>query len=72
MNSRIYPKELFQREISRIRIIGEFGCPNCFSSDITDISLYYVKCKRCQSKFDFKKLLNKTQVRDKKIEQILS
>lgn len=71
MNSRIYPKELFQRKISRIRI-GKLSCPNCFSSDIITDSGDNCKCKKCQLKFDFKKLLNQTQVRDKKIEQILS
>jgi len=71
MNSRIYPKELYQKEVNRI-VIGKLSCPNCFSSDITTNSGDNCKCKKCQSKFDFKNLLSQTQVRDKKIEQILS
>lgn len=71
MNSRIYPKELYQKEVNRIRI-GKLSCPNCFSSYIITYSGDNCKCKKCQSKFDFKNLLNQTQVRDKKIEQILS
>ena len=63
MNWRIYPKELFQGEISRIRI-GNLSCPHCFSSDIITDSGDNCNCKRCQSKFDFKNLLNQTQVRD--------
>ncbi len=72
MNSRIYPEELYQRKVSRI-IIGKLSCPNCFSSKInTIITSDDCECQICKSKFEFKELLNQTEVRDKKIERILS
>lgn len=73
MNSRMYPEHLYTREVNSLKVqIAKLHCAKCFSTEIfADITDVYI-CKDCYSKTDFKNLLNKQQVRNKKIEKILS
>ncbi len=73
MNSRVYPKNIFTREVNSLRInILKLSCPKCFSKNVFADLNDDCTCRDCYSKFDFKNLLNFTQVRDKKIDTILS
>ena len=73
MNSRVYPEVVFNRDLNSIKVkILELHCPKCFSSNIyADLKDIYV-CKECSDKNDFKYLLTIDQVRNSKIENILS
>ena len=73
MNSRVYPEVVFNRDLNSIKVkILELHCPKCFSSNIyADLKDIYV-CKECSDKNDFKDLLTIDQVRNSKIENILS
>ena len=73
MNSRVYPEKIFNRELNSFKVrILELHCPKCFSSNIyADLKDIYV-CRECLDKNDFKDLLTIDQVRNSKIENILS
>ena len=73
MNSRVYPEVVFNRDLNSIKVkILELHCPKCFSKDIyADLKDVYV-CRECSDKNDFKDLLTIDQVRNSKIENILS
>ena len=72
MNSRVYPKNQFTREINSLRInLAKLSCPNCFSKDVYDDLNDSCTCRNCYSKFEFKNLLKFTEVRDKKLDTIL-
>jgi len=73
MNSRIYSEKIFNRELNSFKVkILELHCPKCFSSNIyADLKDIYV-CNECLDKNDFKDLLTIDQVRNSKIENILS
>jgi hypothetical protein len=73
MNSRIYSEKIFNRELNSFKVkILELHCPKCFSKDIyADLKDIYV-CNECLDKNDFKDLLTIDQVRNSKIENILS
>jgi hypothetical protein len=71
MNSRVYPKNIFTREVNRIQI-GRLHCPKCLSNDVYSNLNDVCACRDCYSKSDFKELLNKEQVRERKIINILS
>ena len=70
MNSRVYPKNI-TREVNRINI-AKLNCPKCFSNDVYSDLNDVCTCRDCYSKSDFKELLNKEQVRERKITNILS
>jgi rubredoxin len=64
------------REVNRVHFgriqIGRLHCPICFSSDVYSDLNDVCACRDCYSKSDFKELLNKEQVRERKIINILS
>lgn len=77
MNSRIYPQEVFEKALREIEK-GEKYCPNCLSNDIDykerDNNIVYIheyKCYSCFKIFHKNSSLNKSQVRDKKIDRVL-
>ena len=73
MSSRIYPNSIFTREVNSLRVkMVKLSCPNCFSNEVFADLNDDCNCKNCYSRFTFKNLLNHIQVRDKKIETILS
>jgi ribosomal protein S27AE len=73
MNSRIYPKELYQKEVNSLKVkIVKLHCPKCFSNEIIVNYKDIYTCKECSAKSDFNNLLNIDQVRDRKINSILS
>ena len=73
MNSRIYPKELYEKEVNSLKVkIAKLHCPKCFSDEIIVNSKDIYTCKQCSVKSDFDHLLNIDQVRDRKINSILS
>ncbi len=73
MNSRVYPKNIFKREVNSLRIkMAKLHCPKCYSCDVFADLNDRCTCRNCYSNFEFKELLNGNQVRDKKIDKILS
>jgi hypothetical protein len=71
MNNRVYPKNIFTREVNRINI-AKLHCPKCFSMNVRADLNDDCNCKDCYSKFEFRRLLTHNQVRDKKIDSLLS
>jgi len=83
MNSRIYPKEVFNAEINKLLNQGRIYCPDCYSINILDVSLTYSKyntkskvrelrkCGRCSGIFKSSEILTKSEVRNKKIDEVL-
>ncbi len=71
MNNRIYPRHQYVREVNRVRI-AKLHCPKCFSNNVYCDLNDDCNCKNCYTKFRFSNLLTHTQVRDKKIDQIIS
>jgi len=73
MNNRIYPENIFRREVNSLRIkMAKLHCSKCFSTDVYSDLNDLCTCRDCYSKSDFKQLLNKEEVRNRKIENILS
>jgi hypothetical protein len=73
MNSRIYPNSIFTREVNSLRAkMAKLSCPNCFSNEVFSDLNDDCTCRFCYSRFTFKSLLNHKQVREKKIDTILS
>ena len=79
MNNRIYPKDLFEIEVNRLK--GKVYCPNCYSNAVIvgNVSYYpYIEskergtssCHNCSMVFNFNNLLTKDEVRDRKIDEI--
>jgi ribosomal protein L37AE/L43A len=70
MNSRIYPADIYTKQILRLQF-GKLSCPNCYSNDIRSLKKDIWKCNSCKVRVDFKNLLTPSQLRNKKIEDIL-
>lgn len=80
MNSRIYPKEVYENEINRY--LGKIYCPHCYSF-VIDSVLSYVKydiqskvrnikyCNSCEKHTKNSDLLSKKEIRTKKIDEVL-
>ena len=64
------------REVNRVHFgrvhFGRLHCPKCLSNDVYSNLNDVCTCRECYSKSDFKELLNKEEVRNRKIENILS
>ena len=75
MNSRIYPQEVFEREIERLKL-GYYYCPECYENSLTD-RIGYLQlfgnycCKKCQLTFPKQEALTKEKIREIKINKIL-
>jgi hypothetical protein len=73
MRTKYHYRSKFTRGINTRRIeIGKLHCPKCFSKEVFADLNDECACRDCYQKFEFKNLLNFTQVRDKKIDTILS
>ena len=80
MNNRIYPGYVLEKEMAKIQ--GKIYCPNCYSIDtMGDVSYFpYIEskkrgttsCKSCKKRYKHLELLNKEQVRNKKIDEVLN
>jgi transposase len=75
MNSRIYSKEVFDREIERLKL-GYYYCPECFQNSLTDrieqLQLFgNYCCKNCGLLLSKNEALTKEKVREIKINKIL-
>ena len=80
----IYTKEVFNSEIKKLLDQGRLYCPDCYSINILDVSLTYSKydiksrvrglrkCDRCSGVFKSNEILTKSEVRNKKIDEVLS
>ena len=77
MSSRIYPEEVFRKEIEKLKLKYYF-CPYCFGNDLTDKTVlnriqlfvdYY--CKTCHRTFPKFEALTKEKIREIKINKIL-
>ena len=75
MSSRIYPDEIFEKEFEKLRL-GLCYCPYCFNNNLSNkdgpFQLFYdYICLDCDEKFYANECLNKSDVRDKKIDRVL-
>ena len=80
MNSRIYPKEVFENEVNKY--LGKIYCPHCYSF-VIDSVLSYAKynikskvrnmkyCGSCEKHTNNNNLLTKVEIRTKKIDEVL-
>jgi hypothetical protein len=75
MNNRIYPEEVFKKEIEKLKL-KYYYCPKCFGNDLTDkveylqlIGNYY--CKSFKHTFSTMERFTKDKVREIKINKIL-
>jgi len=63
------------REVNRVYFdrvhFGRLHCPKCLSNDVYSNLNDVCTCRGCYLKSDFKELLNKEEVRNIKIENIL-
>jgi hypothetical protein len=83
MNSRIYHKEVFLKELERLKDQGRIYCPHCYSTSLKKVELSYSKyklksrvrgltqCFSCYEIFKTDEVLNKIGLRDKKIGEVL-
>lgn len=79
MNSRIYPSEIFEKEVMKIQ--GKIYCPNCYSFNIISVISYFpyieskkrgsVSCKTCNKRYNPNQLLTINEVRNKKIDEVI-
>jgi transposase-like protein len=75
MSSRIYPKEVFDREVDRLRS-KYYYCPKCYSNNISNADGYFTlvyeyKCYGCKNVFLKKEALTLNDIRNLKINKII-
>lgn len=80
MNTRVYPPEIYQKALNDL--LGKKYCPHCYS-DTKKITLSYSslnirssvrnvkRCECCKKVLNDTELLNKQDIRNKKIEEVL-
>jgi hypothetical protein len=72
MNNRIYDKEIYKSQVTMTRIIiAKLSCSHCYSLDIGVVKGDTCICNSCKNIIEFKNLLTPSQLRNKKIEDIL-
>ena len=83
MNGRIYPKELFLEQVEKLKNKGKIYCPDCYSFVIEVVMSYskydlqsklrgMKKCNSCGKIHKDDHLLTLIDVRNKKIDEVLS
>jgi len=79
MNNRIYPGYVMEKEMAKLQ--GKIYCPNCYSIETIGAVSYFpyiesdergtTSCMNCRKRYKHLELLNKEQVRNKKIDEVL-
>lgn len=79
MNSRIYPPEIFEKEVMKLQ--GKIYCPNCYSFNISSVISYFpyieskkrgcLSCRCCNQRCRPNQLLTINEVRNKKIDGVI-
>ena len=72
MSGRVYPIEVFERELDRLRI-KYYYCPKCHSNNISSAHGYFTliheyKCLNCKSIFEKSESLTLSDIRNTKID----
>jgi len=76
-NSRIYDEKIFKDKIEKLRT-EYYYCPHCFANNLTSITsggailIHDYLCINCNETFDIILALTKTEIRELKLNKLLS